>query len=202
MLTPYLTARFLTSCASSSQFPSPEGLEVAFAGRSNSGKSSTLNRICNQRGLAHVSKTPGRTQMINFFSLESGSRLVDLPGYGFARVPGKEQRRWRHLIEHYLTHRQVLRGVVIVMDARRPLTAYDIQMLDWCRMQALPAHAVLNKADKLKQGALIKTLREVEASLSETWPNVTAQTFSATRGKGTEKLYKTLGNWLSEAERS
>jgi GTP-binding protein len=136
--------------------------------------------------------------MINFFLLQSGQQLVDLPGYGFAKVPKKEQNRWHRLIETYLAQRAVLRGMIIVMDARRGLTEYDWQMLDWCAHRALPAHALLNKADKLKRGALQKTLREVKHTLETEYEGVSVQTFSATKGLGLDGLYKKLDEWFSD----
>lgn len=196
----YPSAQFSISCVSPQSFPVPDGAEVAFAGRSNSGKSSTLNRLCRQRGLAHVSKTPGRTQMINFFRLQTGQQLVDLPGYGFARVPGKEQNRWRRLIEAYLSQRPVLRGLVLVMDARRGLTDYDRQMLDWFAQRGLPAHALLNKSDKLKRGALKNTLREVQGALQAEYENITVQTFSASKGLGLDALCDKLDEWLVDVK--
>jgi GTP-binding protein len=194
----YPSAHFSTSCASAYNLPTPDGAEVAFAGRSNAGKSSTLNRLCKQRALARVSKTPGRTQMINFFLLQTGQQLVDLPGYGFAKAPQKEQDRWHRLIETYLAQRPVLRGLVIVMDARRGLTDYDRQMLDWCNHRELPTHALLNKADKLKRGALQDALREVKTAVEDQYQNVSVQAFSAAKGTGLDMLYKKLDEWLAE----
>ena len=192
----YHSATFAISCAAPNRFPPPTGPEVAFAGRSNAGKSSTLNRLCGQRKLAHVSKTPGRTQMINFFSLDNGAQLVDLPGYGFARAPEAERRRWGRLIEAYLREREVLRGLVIVMDIRHPLTDYDWRMLDWCASQGLPAHILLNKADKLKRGAMQKALMSVERQLEEEGIDAMVQTFSAVKGQGLDRLYTRLDEWL------
>lgn len=196
----YPSAQYSTSCASPYSLPTPSGAEVAFAGRSNSGKSSTLNRLCRQRGLAKVSKTPGRTQMINFFVLQSGQQLVDLPGYGFAKVPKKEQDRWHRLVETYLAQRPVLKGLIIVMDARRGVTDYDRQMLDWFTQRELPAHALLNKADKLKRGALQNTLRAVRNELESQYENVSVQTFSATKGVGLDALYQKLDEWFQNDE--
>ena len=196
----YQSATFSISCAAPKQFPPPTGPEVAFAGRSNAGKSSTLNRLCRQRKLAHVSKTPGRTQMINFFSLDDGARLVDLPGYGFAKAPESERRRWGRLIEAYLREREPLRGVVIVMDIRHPLTEYDWQMLDWCAEQGLPAHILLNKADKLKRGAMRTALAAVERQLAGAGIEATVQVFSAAKGQGLEQLHARLDEWLSSGQ--
>lgn len=197
MKVPYQSATFNISCAAPPQFPQVLGPEVAFAGRSNSGKSSTLNRLCQQRKLAHVSKTPGRTQMINFFTLATGAQLVDLPGYGFAKVPERERRKWGQLIEAYLHGREALQGLVIVMDIRHPLTEFDWRMLSWCSETALPAHVLLNKADKLKRGAMQKTLTSVERQLADEGIAATVQVFSAAKGLGLDRLYARLDEWLA-----
>ena len=143
---PLARARFLTSAAQLSQLPAADRPELAFAGRSNAGKSSALNVLCGQRQLARVSKTPGRTQLLNFFELPQG-RLVDLPGYGFARAPKDLREAWGGLIEGYMTTRECLRGLVVVMDARHPLTPFDRMMLEWAGAQALRCHVLLTKAD-------------------------------------------------------
>lgn len=192
----FSSASFQISCASPEQFPPPEGPEVAFAGRSNAGKSSTLNKLCRRKGLAHVSKTPGRTQLINFFELNNGARLVDLPGYGYAKVPEAERRKWGYLIEAYLNHRVSLQGLVIVMDIRHPLTDYDWIMLDWCESAQIPAHILLNKSDKLKRGAIAKTRLEVIKQVSELTNDLTVQSFSASKGEGLEQLQDQLDLWL------
>ncbi len=194
----YPSATFVTSCARLADLPPPAGPEVAFAGRSNAGKSSTLNRVCQRRALAHVSRTPGRTQLINFFALREGGHLVDLPGYGYAKVPEAERRRWQGLIEGYLGRREALRGLVIVMDIRHPLTAADRQLLDWCAWRGLPAHVLLNKADKLKRGRQAAALQQVRKALAEAAAPVTVQTFSASSGLGLDALYARLDEWLGE----
>mgnify|MGYP001181848714 FL=1 len=148
----YQQASFLQSASTTSTLPPELGSEVAFAGRSNAGKSSTLNRLCQQKSLARTSKTPGRTQLINFFGLPKGKFLVDLPGYGYAKVPDKVKREWQRFIETYLTTRTPLCGLVIVMDIRRPMLDYDMDMLAWTNTRDLPVHVVLNKSDKLKHG--------------------------------------------------
>lgn len=195
---PYPSAQFLKSCPTAKDLPAETGPEVAFSGRSNSGKSSTLNKLCQQRGLAKVSKTPGRTQMINFFELSNGARLADLPGYGFAKVPEREKRRWQQLIDSYLTHRQTLAGLVIVMDARRPLLDHDWKMLQWCRETGLPAHIVLNKSDKLKRGILTKTLNKAQQEANDYLSDVSVQTLSAMKGTGLQQLQQKLDAWLTE----
>jgi GTP-binding protein len=192
---PFARARFLTSAAQLSQLPAPDRPELAFAGRSNAGKSSALNALCGRRQLARVSRTPGRTQLLNFFELADG-RIVDLPGYGFAKVPKDLRAGWGGLIEGYLLGRECLRGVVVVMDARHPLTDFDRAMLQWSRARGLPCHALLTKADKLTAGAARKTLREVERALPALHPDCSAQLFSAHDNTGVEEARKLLAGWL------
>lgn len=177
-------ARFLLSAWEPRQFPPDEGAEVAFVGRSNAGKSSALNAITARRDLARTSKTPGRTQLINFFALQPRQRLTDLPGYGYAKVPADMQRHWRELLSRYVAKRASLAGLVIVMDARRPLTDYDWQMLSWCRDQSLATHLLLTKADKLNRGEANTTLKQVRA---ETDGIATAQLFSAVTKAGVDE---------------
>lgn len=194
----FQSARFELSAASPAQFPESGGAEVAFSGRSNSGKSSTLNRLCQQKQLARVSKTPGRTQLINFFQLSQGARLVDLPGYGFAKVPEKERRRWSQLIEAYLVEREPLKGLVMVMDIRRPLGDKDWEMLEWCSHHQIPGHVVLNKADKLKRGQVAQARLKADATLRNHFDSVSLQTFSALKGTGIDELHTKLDEWLLE----
>lgn len=182
-------ARFLLSAWQPQQFPADEGAEVAFAGRSNAGKSSALNAITGRVSLARTSKTPGRTQLINFFGLDGQHRLTDLPGYGYAKVPAEMQRHWRELLTRYVEVRASLVGMVIVMDARRPLTDYDMQMLEWSRAHALPAHLLLTKADKLNRGEANMTLKKVRA---ETAGVATAQLFSAVTKQGVDEARQTV----------
>ncbi|VAW65945.1 GTP-binding protein EngB, partial [hydrothermal vent metagenome] len=151
MVNYYRRASFLTSASQPSQFPEHAMLEVGFAGRSNAGKSSAINTLCDQKALARISKTPGRTQLINFFPFDDERCLVDLPGYGYAKVPEKMRREWQKLMESYLGERQQLRGLIIIMDIRHPLKDYDVQMLEWCEDMNTPAHILLTKADKLKK---------------------------------------------------
>lgn len=158
----YQGARFLTAATRIDQAPPDQGHEVAFAGRSNAGKSSAINAICHQRALARTSKTPGRTQLLIFFNLDDGRRLVDLPGYGYARVSEAIKLEWQAHMATYLERRQSLSGLVIVMDCRHPLADYDRQMLAWGRRANLSVLLLLTKADKLKRGALIATVRAVE----------------------------------------
>jgi GTP-binding protein len=194
-MNPFAAARFLTSCADLAHLPPADRAELAFAGRSNAGKSSALNALCAHGGLARVSKTPGRTQLLNFFELPGG-RLVDLPGYGFAQVPHRVRDDWGALVGGYVESRRALRGIVLVMDARHPLTPFDRQMLDWARAQGLPCHVLLSKADKLASGAARRTLREVQTELPALGAGFTAQLFSAKTGLGVEEARGFLKGWL------
>ena len=154
----YRQASFLLGVARLAQLPADDGAEVAFAGRSNAGKSSVINALTGRASLARIGKTPGRTRELNFFVLDEHRRLVDLPGYGYARVPAEVQRRWALLVEGYLARRRSLRGVVVIMDARRPFMATDVQLLEWCAAAALPVHVLHNKADKLGRGQAARAL--------------------------------------------
>jgi len=158
-------AKFISSAWQPRQFPTDEGAEVAFAGRSNAGKSSALNAIAGRKDLARTSKTPGRTQLINFFALDGAQRLVDLPGYGFAKVPERIREHWQELLTRYVEARATLVGLVIVMDSRRPLTDFDVQMLDWSRANGLAVHVLLTKADKLNRGEANAVLKQVRAAV-------------------------------------
>ena len=180
-----LSARFLTSASTLAECPPDDEPEVAFAGRSNAGKSSTLNRLTGSRRLARVSKTPGRTRLINFFAVEGGGRLVDLPGYGYAKAGKAERARWSQAIDDYLTRRQMLAAVVLIMDARHPLQPFDVQMLDWAAQTETPLLALLNKSDKLKQGARVAVHRAVARQLADTGTGE-AIPFSAASGLGAE----------------
>jgi len=195
MLNPLAGARFLTSAAQLSQLPAPDRPELAFAGRSNAGKSSALNALVGHRQLARVSRTPGRTQLLNFFELASG-RLVDLPGYGFARAPRTLREGWGELIEGYVETRDCLRALVVVMDARHPLTPFDRMMLAWAGAARLPCHLLLTKSDKLASGAARKTLREVGGELPALHAQATAQLFSSLKGDGVEEAREVLAGWL------
>jgi GTP-binding protein len=192
----YRQARFLISAARIQGLPPDEGREVAFAGRSNAGKSSAINVLCSQRGLARTSKTPGRTQMINFFSLDAERRLVDLPGYGYARVPAAVREAWRRLMSRYLAERQSLAGLVVVMDIRHPLTPQDREMLGWAAARQLPVHVLLTKADKLRRGPAMDTAREVAKALGETGIEATVQPFSALKREGVDDAHGVLDAWL------
>lgn len=192
----YQQARFHQSASTPETLPPELGFEVAFAGRSNSGKSSTLNRLCQQKSLARTSKTPGRTQLINFFALPEGKYLVDLPGYGYAKVPERIKLEWQKFIESYLTQRFTLRGLVLVMDIRRPMLEHDLNMLSWAESNDLPVHVVLNKYDKLKHGQAKTTLLKTQQQLSKLKNQCSVQMFSAFKGVGVEELSKQLDTWL------
>lgn len=179
-----LVSEFLTSADRLRSCPRDDVREVAFAGRSNSGKSSTLNRLTGRRQLARVSKTPGRTQLINFFSVNQGGRLVDLPGYGYARAAKSRQQAWGHAVDEYLNRRTNLVCVVLVMDVRHPLKPFDRDMIDWCAGRSMPLLVLLNKADKLKRGERGRALRSVQSEMS---PDAQALLFSAVTGLGADE---------------
>ena len=199
MRTHYRQARFLLGAASLSQLPPDSGREVAFAGRSNAGKSSALNTITDQRSLARISKTPGRTQQINYFSLSDQHYLVDLPGYGYARVPSRVSQHWQHVISQYLHSRRSLQGLVIVMDCRHALKDHDRQLLNWCFEVRLPAHVLLSKADKLSRGAGASILRQVADELASAFPgepSPSVQLFSSLKKTGLDEIHTLLDEWL------
>ena len=193
---PYRQAQFATSVPDLTQAPADKGAEVAFAGRSNAGKSSAINTITGQKSLARTSKTPGRTQLLVFFQLDPERYLVDLPGYGYAKVPEKLKRQWQQHMAEYLQYRQALRGVVLVMDIRHPLTEYDQQMLAWCKHAQLPVHILLTKADKLKRGAAHNALLKTGRLLETIYPEATLQIFSSLKREGVDKVCLVLDHWL------
>lgn len=190
-------SRFISSAWQPHQFPADEGAEVAFAGRSNSGKSSALNAIAGRKGLARTSKTPGRTQLINFFGLDGAQRLVDLPGYGFAKVPERMRDHWRELLSRYIEARDSLAGLVIVMDARRPLTDFDVQMLDWSRANGLATHVLLTKADKLSRSESGAVLKQVRARVEGV---ATVQLFSAVAKTGVDDARREVLRMLTRPD--
>jgi GTP-binding protein len=201
LLTPadFRRARFLTSAARLAQCPPDEGSEVAFAGRSNAGKSSCINVLTDNRHLARTSKTPGRTQLINFFALDEDARqrLVDLPGYGYAKVSQATKNEWQEHLEDYLRRRQTLRGLVLLMDIRHPLKDFDCNMLDWAKGAGLPVHCVLTKADKLNRGPAQQVLFQVRKQLAPWDGLATAQLFSSLSKQGAEELAGVLAGWLA-----
>lgn len=190
-----IDARFLTSAAMLSQCPPEAGPEIAFAGRSNAGKSSVLNRLTGSRRTAKVSKTPGRTRLLNFFDVVNGGRLVDLPGYGYAKAQKAAQANWQKSVNDYLSHREALTGVVLIMDIRHPMQPFDQELLAWARPSEMPVLILLNKADKLKRGAQGNALRTVRQAVAG-HPLTQVQAFSATTGQGVGELLATLEIWL------
>jgi GTP-binding protein len=189
----YPEARFLTSANASSQFVADTGAEVAVAGRSNAGKSSAINVIVNRRQFARTSKTPGRTRLINFFGLGEGRRLVDLPGYGFARVPDATRAHWARLLESYFGSRRSLTGLLLIVDVRRSLTDYDRQMMAFAEAADLPIHILLTKADKLSRGQAATALLEVRKELGD---RAGVQLFSALDRSGEEEARDKLEAFL------
>lgn len=190
-------AQFFISADKLTDLPPPSGIEIAFAGRSNSGKSSAINTLANRNRLAFVSKTPGRTQLINFFSLGNDRFLVDLPGYGYAKVPEAMRTHWQSVLSRYLMERESLYGLVLIMDARHPLTPLDHQMLNWFIPTCKPVHVLLTKADKLSKQQATTTLRTVRAELERTYPNCTVQLFSSLKRIGLDEAEAMIGKWLS-----
>jgi GTP-binding protein len=188
---------FILGAHTASQWPEDVGAEIAFAGRSNVGKSSAINSIVGRKSLARTSKTPGRTQQINFFQLEPALRIVDLPGYGFAKVPLDVRRHWEQSITEYLAERESLRGLVILMDIRRPLTDLDEQMLNWTGDLGLAIHVLLTKADKLKHGAATNTLLKLGRELAAYPGECTLQLFSAPNRTGVSEARQKLVSWLT-----
>lgn len=194
----YRRARFLTSAAKLHQCPEDVGWEVAFAGRSNAGKSSAINSLTSNKKLAKTSKTPGRTQLINFFELSDSQRLVDLPGYGFAKVPLAVKREWTKTLEYYLQRRESLRGLVLLMDIRRPMQEFDTQMLNWALSAGMPVRILLTKSDKLKRGPAKSTLLAVRKDLKPYAELASVQLFSALKHEGHGELTQVLDAWLTD----
>lgn len=195
----YRQTHFHIGVASLSQLPPDHGREVALAGRSNAGKSSVLNTITDQRSLARTSKTPGRTQQINYFTVQEDRYLVDLPGYGYAKVPPAVSRRWHQAIGQYLHSRKSLKGLILVMDCRHPLKEFDCQLLDWCFEALLPVHVLLSKADKLSRGGANAVLQQVRRDFLQAYPDdrrPSVQLFSSLKKTGLEEVYVQLDNWL------
>lgn len=191
----YQNAKYLLGAAKIAQLPEDKGIEVAFAGRSNAGKSSALNTLTQQKSLARTSKMPGRTQLINVFTLDDARRLIDLPGYGYAKVPQAMKEQWQAELGRYLQTRQCLHGLVLLMDIRHFLKDTDIQMLQWTASVELPVHCLLSKADKLKSGAKSKALMQCKKQLKTIHPTASVQVFSALKRLGLDQLYAKLDNW-------
>lgn len=193
----YQQVRFIDSVAEPGQLPPDHGVEIAFAGRSNAGKSSALNALTGRRGLARTSKTPGRTRLINLFALDDDQRLVDLPGYGYAAVSAATRERWTRLLGNYLQRRRALRGLVLVVDIRRGLTTLDWQLLELVVGRPVALHLLLTKADKLGRGPAQRTLQQIRLELEEAGIEASLQCFSAIHGEGIEDLRGLLDEWLA-----
>jgi GTP-binding protein len=194
--------QFLTSAPTLAGCPLDSGCEVAFAGRSNAGKSSAINTLTDNKKMARTSKTPGRTQLINFFTVSEDRRIVDLPGYGFAKVPIEVKQKWQHHLEDYLRQRQSLKGLILLMDCRHPLQEFDRMMLSWAESCQMPVHLLLTKADKLNKGAAHNTLLRVNAELTSSNDLISVQLFSALKRTGLESLKSVLNQWLGEVPQS
>jgi GTP-binding protein len=199
MNNPYPPTRFILGTPDARRAPPDEGVEVAFAGRSNAGKSSALNVLTGQRALARISKAPGRTREINFFEVQEGIRLVDLPGYGYAKVSRSMKQQWQRNISTYLETRQSLGGVIVLMDVRHPLKEIDQQILGWCHAADLLTHVLLTKSDKLKRGPAKAALLQTRKALQALHPEATLQLFSAHTRDGAEELQRVLDEWLGLA---
>lgn len=193
----YQKTHFITSAPDIRYLPADSGIEVAFAGRSNAGKSSALNTLTNQKNLARTSKTPGRTQLINLFTVEEGKRLVDLPGYGYAEVPEEVKRKWQRALGEYLEKRQCLQGLVVLMDIRHPLKDPDRQMIGWAVTSSIPVLALLTKADKLASGAARTQLNMTREAVIAFGGDVQVETFSSLKKQGVDKLRQKLDHWFS-----
>ena len=191
----YPEARFITSANATGQFVPDDGVEVAVAGRSNAGKSSAINVVVNRRQFARTSKTPGRTQLVNFFSLRDGQRLVDLPGYGFARVSDAMREHWGELLSDYFRIRQSLKGLMLIVDIRRQLKDYDRQMMAFAEEVELPVHILLTKADKLKRGQAARAFLEVCKEVDD---RATVQQFSALSRQGEAEARDVLERFLGK----
>lgn len=198
----FQSSQFAVGVAELSQLPQMSAAEAAFAGRSNSGKSSAINALLNRKKLAFVSRTPGRTQQINFFDLGNQLYLVDLPGYGYAKVSKPEQARWEGLLPTYLQSRNALRGLVLIMDIRHPLTELDALLLDLFAPTGKPVHVLLTKADKLTRGAALSTLRNVEEGLKGYPGSATCQLFSSRSKLGVDSARLTVEGWLRRIPQS
>jgi GTP-binding protein len=189
-------AVFYTTVNHIKDLPMHGGREVAFVGRSNAGKSSAINTLANHVRLAYTSKTPGRTQHLNYFSLGGDSYIVDLPGYGYAKVPPEAKRHWEGLLSTYLQKREELCGLVVIMDIRRPLLELDETMLDWFTPTGKPVHILLTKSDKLSRQQSTLTLIKVRAYLAENYPQCSVQLFSSLKKQGVEEAEAVIAGWL------
>jgi len=193
-------AEFMTSAPTLDQCPADDGVEVAFAGRSNAGKSSAINCLTQQVGLARTSKTPGRTQLINFFTLSDYQRIVDLPGYGYAKVPLAVKEKWRKALEVYLQERQSLFGLFLMMDIRHPMKDFDEMMLEWAKHNGIRVHVLLTKSDKLNKGPAKAALHSVEKQLASNPELFSVQLFSSLKRVGTDQAWSKLQSWYDQAD--
>jgi GTP-binding protein len=193
---PYTRVTFLKSAAQLSQLPEDMGYEVAFVGRSNAGKSSALNTLTQNKKMARTSKTPGRTQLINLFTLDESRRLVDLPGYGYAKVSASLVRNWQQLLADYLRVRESLKGLIIIMDCRHPLTPLDVSLIKFAAARSLKLHILLTKADKLSRSQYKATEIKVQKALTEFSMDITVQAFSSLKKEGVETLVHRLNMWF------
>ncbi len=189
-------SQYLVSAYRYDQLPEDVGQEIAFVGRSNAGKSTTINALTNHKGLAKVSKTPGRTQLFNCFEFAPGRRLIDLPGYGYAKVPEKMRKHWQKEIDYYLMNRNSLIGVVVIMDIRHPMKDFDKQMIHWAHQSGLYSHVLLNKADKLSRSQMAKAIQATEKTIATISETTTCQAFSALRREGADILSATISPWF------
>lgn len=199
---PFAGAQYTLSIHDPRELPAPSGTEVAFAGRSNAGKSSAINALAGRRRLAFVSKTPGRTQLLNFFALDEGRFLVDLPGYGYAGVPGAVRDHWKTLVGTYIAERASLGGVVVVMDCRHPLTPLDRTLLQWLQTAGRPVHILLTKSDKLSYQAGQKCLAEVRRTLGKDFPGTTCQLFSSLKRLGLAEAAEAIARFGGEKNKA
>lgn len=193
----YQQTHFLTSAPNISHLADDSGIEIAFAGRSNAGKSSALNTLTQQKNLARTSKTPGRTQLINLFQIEEGKRLVDLPGYGYAEVPEQVKKNWQKALGEYLQKRQSLKGLVVLMDIRHPLKDLDQQMVQWAVDSQIPVLILLTKADKLANGARNEQVNKVREAVIAFMGDIQVEYFSSLKRQGLDKLTAKLDSWFS-----
>lgn len=193
----YASAQFVTSAPDISKLPPDSGIEIAFAGRSNAGKSSALNTLTRQKSLARTSKTPGRTQLINVFELDSGQRLIDLPGYGFAKVPLAVKEKWQRSLSEYLQRRDSLKGLVVLMDIRHPFRETDQELIYWAVDCGLPVLALLTKADKLKQGPRKSTVLQAQQAAIAFNGDVQVEAFSSLKRIGVDLVEAKLNQWYS-----
>lgn len=197
----FRNAQFEISIAKPAGLPPPNGAEIAFAGRSNAGKSSAINTLAGHTRLAFVSKTPGRTQLINFFRMNCGAALVDLPGYGYAKVPEAVRRQWQGLLESYLRKRENLIGLVLIMDSRHPLTPLDVQMIGWFVPTGRPIHILLTKSDKLSRNEANASLMRVRREVAEIGSQISVQLFSSLKKQGVEEAESVVATWLGLDEK-